>query len=516
MQDITNYAYIWYNEASPLSAIPSTEEYTIFQIVTSFSYPCYLANEGVNSLSPEKKHQLLHDEIGFIREIMDDEGLRHVKIVQIPRVLYDLLNLIYLIETKSELVGIIISCNNEDDDTYDTYESYIASANGLLTKDGFNFDILQLNAFILNKIGYIVGGGEPPDKYSSSITKKPVSASPMKMKMTDSFNKDIRLFLSDRNKACVSVLEHILKAEYIYDGGMVIEGVKVRGIIYVNLLYLEIKKLFRQVIRFELQESSGYTTLYRGSVLENDSLLKYNGYNEQGSKGSKVRKFDLQSVSFNASVLSGCINDHTACTLYYMEPTSTFDGMKALTHSYQNDKVRYSLKKFLKGDNSSEDSLFFIPPLHPFLQLHAEGELFHPRTKVSPGDIQTKRVGGLLCSNEFVRQCDYLHSDKSMIELDALYQRFKSTGIIDKWYTKSNEQKQYEDTRKARVSAALESAARGKDRLRSLKKKAEFKGESTPRKSPKSPNKQMRVSHYVDKLHGGGPRRRTRKIMKLR
>jgi len=511
MKDITNYAYIWYNEASPLSAIPSTEDNTIFQIVSSFSYPCYLANKGVNSLSPDKRYQLLHDEIGFIRDIMDGEGLRHVKIVQIPRVLYDLLNLIYLIETKSKLAGIIISCKDEDDDTLDTYESYSASANSLLSKDGFNSDILQLNTFILNKIGYIVGGGEPPDKYSSSITKKSVSTSPMKM--TDSFNNDIRLFLSDRNKACVSVLEHILKAEHIYDGGMVIEGIKVRGTIYVNLLYPEIKNFFRQVLRFELQESSGYTTLYRGSVLEDDSLLRYNG-----SRGSKGRKFDLQSVSFNASVLSGCINDHTACTLYYMESISTFDAMQALTRSYQNDKVRYSLKKFLKGDNSSEDSLFFIPPLHPFLQLHTEGELFHPRTKVSRGDIQNKNVRGLFCSNKFVRQCDYLQSDKSMIELDALYQRFKATGIIDKWYTKPNEQKQYEDTRKARVSAVRETAARGKERLRALKKKAKVKGESTPRKSPKSPkspNKQMRVLQYVDKLHSGGQRIRTRKI-KLR
>jgi hypothetical protein len=152
MKDITNYAYIWYNEASPLSAIPSTEDATIFQIVSSFSYPCYLANKGVNSLSPDKRYQLLHDEIGFIRDIMDGEGLRHVKIVQIPRVLYDLLNLIYLIETKSKLAGIIISCKDEDDDTLDTYESYSASANGLLSKDGFNSDILQLNTFILNKL----------------------------------------------------------------------------------------------------------------------------------------------------------------------------------------------------------------------------------------------------------------------------------------------------------------------------------------------------------------------------
>jgi hypothetical protein len=51
------------------------------------------------------------------------------------------------------------------------------------------------------------------------------------------------------------------------------------------------KELFRQVLEFELQESSGYTILYRGSVLENDSLI------QRSARGGGVKM--LQSVSFN-------------------------------------------------------------------------------------------------------------------------------------------------------------------------------------------------------------------------
>ena len=486
MPDITNYAYIWYNEANPLSAIRVPHANTIFQYVTSYSYPCYLANNDVSRLSDTNKHQLLHDEIGFIRDIMDyNAELQGIKLVQIPRVLYDLLSLVYFVETSTRISVIEIDC--EYYDWYQTYASYISHINQYLLTgtNNYKIHILQLNAFILKKIGYIVGGGE---RASSYVLTKPASTLPMKM--TDSSVEDIRLFLSDRNTACESILEHILQAEKI-----------MLPMSFLLNLTPQTKELFRQVLRFELQESSGYTTLYRGSVLENDSLIR-----RSPDDGVEM----LQSASFNSSILSGCINDDTACTLFYMEPTSTHERLVELTNSGQNDKVRYSLKKFLKGDNSSEDSLFFIPPIHPLLQLNARGRLFHPRTKVNLGDMQNNNVSGLSCTNEFIRQCDYLHSDKSMEELEALYQRFKATGIIDRWHTEPEHQRQYEHSRKAKLTL-----------LRSIDKRVKLGGGSAQRsskssRSSRSSNKRMKVTHSVDKLRGRGRRRRTCKRMRLR
>ena len=493
MPDITNYAYIWYNEANPLSAIRVPHANTIFQYVTSYSYPCYLANNDVSRLSDNNKHQLLHDEIGFIRDIMVISELQGIELVQIPRVLYDLLSLVYFVESRTHISVIEIHCKYNG--SYQTYASYISHINQYLLTGNNNFknDILQLNTFILKKIGYIVGGGEPPSSYVFDTTKKPASTLPMKM--TGSSVEDIRLFLSDRNKACESILEHILQAEQI-----------MLPMNFILNLTPQTKELFRQVLRFELQESSGYTTLYRGSVLENDSLIR----RSDSGRGVKARgrgAKTFQSVSFNTSILSGCINDDTACTLFYMEPTSTHERVVKLTNSGKNDKIRYTIKKFLKGDNSNEDSLFFIPPIHPLLQLNAKGELFHPRTKVNLDDMKQKKVSGLSCTNNFILHSDYLHSNKTMIELDALYQRFKATGIIDRWYAKPEHQRQYERSRKAKLTL-----------LRSIDERYKLGGGSAQRstRSSRSLNKQMKVTHSVDKLRGRGTRIRTCKRMRLR
>jgi len=498
MPDITNYAYIWYNEANPLLDIgfvqgrTTVQGQTINDILTSYSYPCYLANKDVSSLSEPDKHRLLHDEIGFLRDRMKSyEYLKGITLVQIPRVLYDLLSLIYFVETStsSSISFIDITCGN---DYYKTYASYLSRIEQYLSKGDNNYKlcILQLNAFILNKIGYIVGGGVPPSSYIMK-SDKPASTPPIEI--TDSLNTSVLSFLSDRNKACESIMEYILQAEHI---------IYTHPRIHLNLTQ-RTKDLFRQVLTFELQESSGYTILYRGSVLQNDSLI------QRSARGGGVKMF--QSVSFNASILSGCIHDDTACTLFYMEPTSTHERIGKSIKSDKNDKIRYAIKKFLKGDNSNEDSLFFIPPIHPLLQLNAQGELFHPRTKVNLGELQKKKVGGLSCGNAFIRGCDYLHSDKSMEELEALYQRFKATGIIDRWYADPGHQRQYERSRTARASASRESAARGNDRLRSIITKAKDQGESITRssKSPRSARSSM------DK-NIGGRRIRTCKIRRLR
>jgi len=496
MPDIANYAYIWYDEANPLSDIsvlnvrstvqsrPTFQGQTICDLITAYSYPCYLANKDVvSSLTEPEKHRLLHDEIGFLRDRMKRyDFLTGIALVQIPRVLYDLLCLIYFVETStsSSVSFIDMNCGS---DFYKTYASYLSRIEQYLSRGDNNYKlrILQLNTFILNKIGYIVGGGKPPTSYDMK-SDKPASTSTPQIEMTGSFLEDVRSFLSDRNKACASILEHILQAEHIN---------YTHPRIHLNLTQ-QTKEIFRQVLDFELQESSGYTILYRGSVLEKDSLI------QRSARGGGVKM--LQSVSFNTSILSGCIHDDTACTLFYMEPTSTHERVGKLTNSDKNDKIRYSLKKFLKGDNSNEDSLFFIPPVHPLLQLNAQGELFHPRTKVSPDSIEKKKVGGLNCTNAFIRGCDYLHSDKSMEQLEALYQRFKATGVIDRWYTNPEHQSQYARSRKARAAASRESAARGKEmlRLRTLKRKGKAKdnGESTstPRssRSPKSSSRSPR------------------------
>lgn len=252
---------------------------------------------------------------------------------------------------------------------------------------------------------------------------------------TESQPEVIREFLRNLESGNIAsfqiILEHILYAEYMFMNS------HASSFDTFRLNFTDpVKQIFRVILIYELDRTSpGVTLLYRGAVLANDGLL------------TKERL--IQSTSFNTSGLSGCINDPTACTLFYLERSATFEAIGKQTAAAKNDKIICRLKKFFKGDGSNEDNMFFIPPFPPFLVSFLGGELFHPRTKFNLDYLTSKAypvpdkekkdktcneiVRGILCSYNFLIGCDYLHSSKSMDELEALYQHFKRSGIIFKF-----------------------------------------------------------------------------------
>ena len=104
------------------------------------------------------------------------------------------------------------------------------------------------------------------------------------------------------------------------------------------------------------------------------------------------------SVSYNTSLLNGCIFDPTACSYNYME-TGNF-------------KHAYILNKFWYGDGGVEDNLFFIPPLHPYLQIFGYGELWHARSKIYKLSV-ISRVDGL----KGVVKVDGLDADDAVVRV---------------------------------------------------------------------------------------------------
>lgn len=62
--------------------------------------------------------------------------------------------------------------------------------------------------------------------------------------------------------------------------------------------------------------------------------------------------------------------------------------------------------------------------------------------------------------------CDYLISKKSIKDLNALYQRFKSTCMIAKWYPNRVKQRRYAKTLALRELSSREAAAIGAKRSR--------------------------------------------------
>jgi hypothetical protein len=188
-----------------------------------------------------------------------------------------------------------------------------------------------------------------------------------------------------------------------------------------NIITNEKKQVFHDVLNIEKQYSLGYTILYRGSQYEKDSTIFLT---------DEVESYIfLNSISLNMSILSGFIGDYDACTLNYITPGT-------INFKKDNNRIKYNIKKFHLDDLSDEFSLFFIPPIHPFLQLYCVGELWHPRTKIGKNlfNYENIRVRGLNCDRyKFIQKCDYLISNKTFQEIEELYQKYKSTKQINQF-----------------------------------------------------------------------------------
>lgn len=69
MTDILNYAYIWFKK-KPDGSFEETQEVSrkICEIILDYSYPCYLGNSSINSMSTNDKKELLEHELLFIQK----------------------------------------------------------------------------------------------------------------------------------------------------------------------------------------------------------------------------------------------------------------------------------------------------------------------------------------------------------------------------------------------------------------------------------------------------------------
>ena len=356
MSDITNYAYIWYKK-DPAKLLDFTPEELeiIYKIILDYSYPCYLANDSIRTMSEADRKELLEHELLFIQKKFEEACLVDVIIKQIPRVLYDLFNLLYFhTNTLDKRFFYQHFPIKQSDPLINTIEEY----NHLTFRytETVKENILKLNFLIIQTISKTTGQ---------------------------------------------NILKLILVI--LYQQGILVNE--------------ESKNIIQEIFLFEKEPSVGYTILYRAAKIELDSLI--DGENKR-------------SLSLNMSILSGFIYDKTACTLFLK------------TNSSINNKIKYTIKKFHIFNKSNEYSLFFIPPIHPFLQLYCEGELWHPRTKIgydyfdslSIFNVRNKNIIGIGCTDDFIRDSDYLKSDKTVSELECLYQQYKSTGQISVWQKK--------------------------------------------------------------------------------
>jgi hypothetical protein len=369
MSDITNYAYIWYKkDPTKLLDFTPEEQNLIFKIILDYSYPCYLANDSIQTMSEADRKELLERELLFIQKKFEETCLVDVMIMQIPRVLYDLFNIYYYKKNESKFKFNYYTSNSKIDDPFIIKRKEYNNLTSKYTAEA-KPHILMLNNYIINHIV----------SYLSNITTE--------------YNGILESIFCELNMLDFPLLE-------------------------------ESKKIIRQVINFEKEPSTGNTILYRGAKLNLDSTK------ESGNI--------IHSISLNISILSGFINDNTACTLNYIKSDPCNIGTYWNDKIKNNDKIKYIIKKFHINDSSNEYSLFFIPPIHPFLQLYSNGELWHPRTKIGWNyeELETVKIHGLYDDLDLIRNCDYLISDKTYEELECLYQQYKSNKQISVWKKK--------------------------------------------------------------------------------
>jgi len=374
--DIANYAYIWFNKSKPLETIIQAEKNFIHETITKGTFPTYL---NLKAYTYAEKMELFANEITFVKKQFSKKGFSHITILQIPRILYDLFNLLfyyYKYPNGYKFTGILIpySCRSIND-KIDKIEDYIHYTNKIIEKCKDN--IFELNNRIITFLNAY--------KFLDPIN------------IVKNYDKILNLIMSKINVIPVTSRKH--------------ESPRIDTDVRI--------KIFHEILDFEKKSASESILLYRGADFTKDSTIE-----------KKDGKQYPCSLSINLSILSGFIGDYSACTINYM--TCMWEGL-----TLTGDKIKYTIKKFMFGDGSKEDSLFFIPPIPPYLQLYCYGELWHPRTKIgynSPPTVTGGHPKGLGCYDiDITKEFIYLKSDKTMQELEEIYQSYKGANRIATW-----------------------------------------------------------------------------------
>jgi len=381
--DIANYAYIWFNNSDSSETITEKEKDFIHETITKGTFPTYF-----KTYTTEETEELLANEITFVRKQFIKAGLSNITILQIPRILYDLFNLLYFYNThsgegakKDEIIRYDCNLRTTTKDAYDKY------TNENINK--FKDNIFELNDRIiafLKTNGFLV----------SNI-------------IVDNYKEILDLIIENIRSIRVSLRKH--------DSPQIDTPEK------IQILY--------EILDFEKKYASKSILLYRGADFAQDSTIHDRKPDEYVAHGQYP-----YSLSTNLSILSGFIADKGACSINFM--TDFIPGVKLIK---LNNKIKYTITKFMFGSPSPENSLFFIPPIPSYLQLYCAGELWHPRTKIGYNFSNTRYlpdgedyVRGLSCSYiDFNVEYTYLKSDRTMQQLETIYQKYKDLTYIEIW-----------------------------------------------------------------------------------
>jgi hypothetical protein len=403
-----NFCFIYFKNDQ--SELLQAENIDINNIIYKYSYPSCMNIHNSIQLSPEEKLQIINNEYEFIKGMIETK-YPTIKVLRIPRIIYDLFNYnkpglekkyYTLINTDfRDLPPEIAQQKEEEEDIFNIknrsnrfafinlretyYNDYCTKIKTLY--ENLSEFIIELNKFIIENIDLALVESNDPEYYQKLLEEL--------------FNKKLK----DINIS-IAGTGHWPQLEYL-----------------------------RPILDFELNKESKYPVdnilIYRTVDSTNDrddvvNLMKSGDELHTVAAGAAGAVWSKSfSLSFNTSVLNGLNNDTGSCTYCLrLLPNNKYKIIPLKKHFYED-----------KTDRSFQ--LFFIPPIHPFFQMYFIGEAWHVRTKLDNETSIGNVVWGKHTSTSTDKYAsDYLISNVPLGELKQLYTDFSRNQKIYNKYLK--------------------------------------------------------------------------------
>ena len=385
-----NYHYIWINNKPD-------EDDKILNMIRKYSYPSCLAYD----LTAVEKAEIRENEYFNIKNKIErsQPPERKVKIIQIPRILYDLYNIIYRREhflTMDSFVCNLDMGANPADNTFDNFKTIINEKTNKVQQS-----IINMNDRFVNFLGTY--------NLIQELIKPEISTE-VYLQIFDILYEKI-VFNSSPGPIALArmasdTFHHLTRIES-----------------FDNIFNKRFKTILFQTLLIELGFIYDSTNDKYILNKESDIMILYRGYSGNILSTFNEPRAKAHSNSFNTSILNGIIHDQGANTYNYMKAGC--------------DKAFYLIKKHFYSDKTDVNNIFFIPPIHPFLLLYGSGEYWHARSKIHIG---APRAIGLATTVS-----DFIQSSLPKDELEAKFQAIvKPLGkiLLDKYYAKYLKYKQ--------------------------------------------------------------------------
>jgi len=378
-----NYHYVWYIEEEHEDP---RKDSIIFNIIKKYSYPSCLAHD----LTDEEKEAIRKNEYLFIKKKIQS-SIANTYLIQMPRILYDLYNIIYRRENLASMLNFQCYIDTEAD----TLRNFINKIDRIT--DDQEDNIIKMN----NKFLFLLSHHDLLDELI-----QPIVSTDEYLKTFDILYEIIVFNQSSLLRTSSNTLDRIKGIEKID-----------------NIFNKRFKTILFQTLLIELGFIYDITNDKYILNTEGDIMILYRGYS--GSIFSTLNESQAHSNSFNTSILNGLINDAGANTYNYMETGC--------------HKSFYLIKKHFYSDSSDINKIFFIPPILPFLLLYGAGEYWHARSKIYKD--ATGRISGL--AGGLIS--DFIISSLSKDELEAKFiavVKPLNKVLVDKYYAKYLKYKQ--------------------------------------------------------------------------